>query len=212
MASKKKTVKNKNNTRNNRNSVVNRNNPKIVPSLKIDIGCGKNKKGPDWVGVDIIKFEGVDMVLDAGTKKWPWKNESVDEIHASHFVEHLKPEERIHFVNEMFRVLKKPTYDNGRLVNGFATIVTPHWASQRAYGDLTHQWPPVSEFWFYYLDAAWRAVNAPHNQDYTCDFSVTWGYSLHPEVATRNQEYQQTAIKFHKEACSDLIAQFSKKV
>lgn len=179
--------------------------------LKIDLGCGKNKKGADWVGVDVLNFDGVDMVVDLAKSKWPWKDNSVDEAHASHFVEHLEPAERIHFVNELYRVLKEPLYDNGVLKSGFATVITPHWASQRAYGDLTHKWPPVSEFWFYYLDKDWRAVNAPHNVDYKCNFAVSWGYSLHPEIGPRNAEYQQNAMKFWKEACSDTLATFLKK-
>ena len=137
---------------------------------------------------------------------------SVDEVHASHFVEHLYPAERIHFVNELFRVLKNPEYTNGTLSKGFATIITPHWASQRAFGDLTHCWPPISEFWFYYLDVEWRKVNAPHNIDYKCNFAVTWGYSMHPAIQSRNAEYQQNAMQWWKEACSDIIAQFSKKI
>jgi hypothetical protein len=179
--------------------------------IKIDIGCGKNKK-EGFKGVDIIPFEDVDIVMDAGKDKWPFEDGSVDEVHSSHFVEHLLPEERIHFVNELHRVLKNPEYTNGTLSKGFATIIVPHWASQRAYGDMTHKWPPVSEFWFYYLDKDWRAVNAPHNQDYTCHLQVTWGYSMHPEIQSRNTEFQQNAMKWWKEACSDIIAQFSKKV
>jgi hypothetical protein len=182
--------------------------------LLIDMGCGKNKikDGREWIGVDEIKFDGVDVVLNIGKQKWPWKDGSVDQVHASHFVEHLKPEERVHFVNELHRVLKNPAYTNGALSSGFATIIVPHWASQRAFGDLTHQWPPVSEFWFYYLDKDWRAVNAPHNQDYKCHLQVTWGYNMHPEIQSRNVEYQQNAMKWWKEACSDIIAQISKKV
>lgn len=178
--------------------------------IRIDIGCGKNKR-EGFLGVDILDFEGVDIVMDAGKDKWPFEDGSVDEVHASHFVEHLLPAERIHFVNELQRVLKDPVYENGRIVNGFATMIVPHWASQRAYGDLTHTWPPVSEFWFYYLDKDWRAVNAPHNLDYKCHLQVTWGYALHPEINNRNIEYQQNAMKFWKEACSDIIAQISKK-
>ncbi len=179
--------------------------------IRIDIGCGKNKR-EGFLGVDILPFEGVDVIMDAGNKKWPFEDNSVDEVHASHFVEHLLPKERIHFVNELQRVLKNPVYQDGKLISGFATVITPHWASQRAYGDLTHTWPPVSEFWFYYLDKDWRAVNAPHNQDYKCNLEVTWGYALHPEVNNRNVEYQQEAMKWKKEACSDMIAQIRKKV
>lgn len=181
--------------------------------IKLDLGCGKNKKGPDYIGLDELDFEGVDIVCNVGKEKWPFKDGSVDEVHASHFVEHLYPAERIHFVNELYRVLKNPEYNNAGLVHkGFATVIVPHWASQRAYGDLTHKWPAVSEFWFYYLDKDWRTVNAPHNQDYTCNLHVTWAYNMHPELVARNIEYQQHAMKWSKEACSDMIATLIKKI
>lgn len=187
--------------------------PKEVKPIKLDLGCGKNKKGADWIGVDVIDFEGVDLVMNVGKDRWNFEDGTVDEVHASHFVEHLLPMERIHFVNELYRVLKPATYNSaGGLTSGFCTIIVPHWSSQRAYGDLTHQWPPVSEFWFYYLDKDWRAVNAPHNLDYKCNLAVQWGYNMHPELQARNTEYQQNAMKWWKEACSDLIAYLSKKV
>lgn len=174
-------------------------------------------KGKRFTTVDILKFDGIDVVMNAGKDKWPFKDNSVDEVHASHFVEHLEAEERIHFVNELYRVLKKPYHENGQLKSGFATVIVPHWASQRAYGDLTHKWPAVSEFWFYYLDKDWRKGNAPHLDyeqvkfGYKCNFSVNWGYNMHPDIQPRNLEYQQNALKFYKEAASDIIAQFVKK-
>ena len=185
------------------------NSPKNKP-IRIDIGCGKNKR-QGFLGIDIIPFEGVDKVMNAGKDKWPFKDGSVDEVHASHFVEHLVPEERIHFVNELYRVLKDPVYSEGQPISGFATIIVPHWASQRAYGDLTHKWPPVSEFWFYYLDKDWRKVNAPHNDKYTCHLEVVWGYNMHPALNGRNQEYVNEAMAWNKEACSDIIAKIVRK-
>lgn len=170
--------------------------------LKLDFGCGKNKR-EGFIGVDCHAFEGVDQVHDLRTP-WPWEDESVEEAHASHFVEHLEPMERVHFVNELYRVL---------IPGGKAQIITPHWSSCRAYGDLTHKWPPVSEFWWYYLSKEWRDVNAPHNDFYTCDFQhTTWGFSLHPAVAPRNQEYQTHATLFFKEACQDMITTLTKPV
>jgi len=166
--------------------------------LRLDLGCGKNKK-EGFHGVDSIAFEGVDTVLDLGTGAWPWADNSVEEAHCSHFVEHLDAKERIHFVNELFRVLKPQAK---------ATVITPHGFSGRAFGDLTHKWPPVHEFWFYYLSKDWRATNAPHNNFYTCDFNVTWGNNLHPMVQSRNQEFQQFALTFYKEAAQDTIATF----
>jgi hypothetical protein len=111
--------------------------------------------------------------------------------------------ERIHFINELYRILKPGTK---------ATIITPCWSSCRAYGDPTHKWPPVSEFAFFYWKKDWRIANAPHTDathlkgGFTCDFQVTWGYSMNPEVAMRNQEYQQYAMSFLKEATMDTIA------
>lgn len=167
--------------------------------VNLDLGCGKNPR-EGFTGVDVRDF-GQDVVCDL-RDTWKWETDSVDEIHCSHFVEHLTAPERIHFVNELHRVLK---------VGSKATIIVPHWASCRAYGDMTHQWPPVSEFWFYYLLASWRDVNAPHNDAYTCDFDATWGYSLHPTLGVRNAEFQQFATQFYKEAVQDIVATLVKR-
>jgi hypothetical protein len=176
------------------------------PHLKLDLGCGKNKKF-GFIGVDSIEFEGVDIVTDL-RKKWPWNDGEVKEIHASHVIEHFDGIERVHIFNEMYRVLG----DRCK-----ATIITPHWASCRAYGDFTHKWPPVSEFLFYYLSKEWRAVNAPHNDiefnpaGYNCDFEVGWGYSLREDVVVRNAEYQQFAMSNYKEVCMDTLATLTRK-
>lgn len=175
--------------------------------MKLDFGCGINKR-QDFTGIDNKAFPGVDIVLDvvakdeAGNfKQWPWEDNSVEEAHASHFIEHLKPDERVHFVNELYRVLKP---------GAKTTVVCPHWSSCRAYGDLTHQWPPVCEFWFYYLKEDWRKLQAPHNDFYKCNFDAVWGYNLQGQVAARNQEYQQYAMTFYKEACQDIVATLTK--
>jgi len=173
---------------------------KLPPPLKLDLGCGKNPR-EGFEGVDVRDF-GQKYTVDLGNAKWPWKDNTVEEAHCSHMVEHLGPEERIHFVNELWRVLRP---------GGQCQVITPHWASSRAYGDLTHKWPPVSEFWFYYLRKEWRAVNAPHNDGYTCDFEVTWGHTIHPALAGRNQEYLSDALAWKKEAAQDMIATFTKR-
>lgn len=170
-----------------------------APLLKLDFGCGPHPR-EGFEGVDCRPF-GQPHVVDL-TKPWPWPAGSVEEGHASHFIEHLTGPQRIHFVNELYRVL---------VPGGKCFVITPWWASSRAYGDLTHQWPPVSEFWFYYLSKDWRAANAPHNDGYLCDFEATWGYSLHPAIQPRNQEYQTHALTFWKESAQDLMATLTKR-
>ena len=173
-----------------------------VRLYRLDFGCGKHKR-EGFEGVDVRPFEGVDHVVDLGAQLWPWKEATVEEANASHFVEHLDSKQRVHFVNELCRVL---------IPGGKCTITTPHWASGRAYGDLTHQWPPVSEMWLWYLNAEWRAANAPHNDMYTCDFDFSWGYSMRGDLAIRNTEYQQFALANYKEAAQDMVATLVKKV
>lgn len=176
--------------------------------LRLDLGCGKNKR-EGFTGVDVRPFPGVDVQCDlaqpddrlpfAGQsqiyRRWPWEDSSVDEVHCSHMLEHVKREARPHFFNELFRVLKP---------GGKATFITPHWASCRAYGDVTHEWPPVSEFFWLYLDKGWREVNAPHNDEYTCDFVTTYGYSPAAWLVGRNPEYVQEALTKFKEAAQDM--------
>jgi hypothetical protein len=170
--------------------------------LRLDLGCGPNKK-EGFLGVDSRPFDGkVDVVHDL-TTPWPWDADSVEEVHCSHFIEHLDGRQRAFFWSELWRVMK---------TGAKATVIAPHWCSNRAYGDPTHAWPPVSEMSFYYLSRAWRAANAPHTDDLLrCDFEATWGYSMHPALAVRNPEYQQHQIQWSKEAAQDIIATVTKK-
>jgi predicted SAM-dependent methyltransferase len=169
--------------------------------VKLDLGCGKNKK-EGFLGVDCIPFEGVDVVCNLGNDVWPWEDKSVDEVHCSHMLEHLKPKERIHFANELYRVLK---------VGAKAAISTPHYASVRAFGDLTHEWPPVVTFWYLYLNKEWRTSQAPHNTEYTCDFDHGYGFGLHPMVQLRNQDYQNYAVIHLLEGAQDLLVTLTRR-
>lgn len=170
--------------------------------LKLDLGCGPHKR-EGFHGVDSFQFVGVDTVHDLRITPWPWADNSVAEAHASHFVEHLTALERVQFCNELYRIL---------VPNGTCQIIVPHWASNRAYGDFTHQWPPISEMWFYYLSKEWRLSNAPHCDlsvnpaGLNCHFECTWGYSTGPALQLRNQEFQQFALANYKEAALDTMA------
>lgn len=176
--------------------------------LKLDFGCGPNVR-EGFEGVDISAFDNgaVRHVVDLKQTPWPWDDNSVSEAHASHFVEHLNAMERVGFWNELYRVL---------IPGGSCSIIVPHWASNRAYGDPTHQWPPISEMAFYYLKREWRMQNAPHTDakylpgGFDCDLDATWGYSMRPDLMVRNQEYQQHAMQNFKEVIMDTVATVKK--
>jgi len=177
--------------------------------VKIDVGCGSKVKD-GFLGVDIIRFPGVEYVCDV-RKGLPFENDSVDEIWCQNFLEHLTnldgKFERVALFNEFYRVLKP---------GAKATVIIPHWSASRFYGDPTHC-EPFSEFGFYYLSQAWRDAEAPATDakhvpwGYRCNFEATWGYALHPALAARHSEHQQYATTWFKEACQEIHATLIKR-
>ncbi len=111
-------------------------------------------------------------------------------------------------MNELWRVL---------IPGGIATIITPHWASGRAYGDFTHADKPVAEMFYAYLNRDWREENAPDNDiqfnpdGYDCDFEYVLGHALDPEIAKQSQDQQKFALQWYKEAALDLHARLTAK-
>jgi SAM-dependent methyltransferase len=198
-----------------------------LAGLSLDLGCGTNKR-PGFLGVDRRQFPGVDGVTDLTKKNWLFErpelgsvklvaatldgvtgyvlpDNSVAEVFCAHFLEHLehnqaKPE-RVRFMNEMWRVL---------VPGGRAMIVTPHWASNRAYGDFTHADKPVSEMFYIYLNKGWRKEKAPDNDiefnpdGYSCDFDSNIGYTMNPELMNKTKAEMDFAASWYKEAVSDL--------
>jgi SAM-dependent methyltransferase len=167
--------------------------------LKLDIGCGTRKQ-PGFVGIDSLDFEGVDHVIDV-RKGLPFEDCSVDEIYSNHFVEHLTGEERVPFMNELYRVMK---------VGAIATIIAPCWSHSCAYGDPTHKFPPISQWTQLYWNAAWRKDNGPHT-GYTCDFDYTLAGSWDSSIEGRNAEYKQNAMNTQINAWRDIIFTLTKK-
>ena len=63
---------------------------------KVQVGVGPANARPDWWNVDIVKFQGVDELLDA-SEPWPWVD-LLDYVYAEHFLEHLTIEKSLRFL------------------------------------------------------------------------------------------------------------------
>lgn len=172
--------------------------PKTESPLRLDLGCGKNKVN-GFTGVDNIKFDGVDVVWDLRKTPWPWKDGHVEEVHCSHFVEHLTREEWVPFFNELYRVLK---------IGGKARIITPHWSHDCAYGDPTHK-SFLSAWVANYLHKGWREVNAPHC-GYTCDFDFVPAGTWDPWLEVRSADVRMNAMQHYTNSFRDLILNLEK--
>lgn len=175
--------------------------PKAGEALKLDLACGQNKT-PGFLGVDIVGAPGVDVVFDLRQTPWPWKDGEVAEVVCSHFLEHLTGEERIAFMDELWRVLAE---------GGKATIITPYYTSMRAVQDPTHKWPPVCEASYLYFNKGWREQNRLDHYPIRCDFDFSYGYLLAGDVAARAQEFRDYAIRSLNNSVNDLQVVLTKK-
>lgn len=98
--------------------------------LKLDLGCGPTKRGPDYVGVDRLDGGAVDVVGDVVEVLGALAEESVAEIYTSHLLEHV--EDLASFVTQVERVL---------VVGGRLVAVVPHFSNPYYYSDPTHRRP-----------------------------------------------------------------------
>jgi hypothetical protein len=174
-----------------------------APELKLDLGAGQNPI-PGFKSVDLYA-PNVDIKLDLFKFPWPWANDSVTELHASHFIEHVPQKLRWPFFEECWRVLKP---------EGSMKIVVPSWKSERSLGDMTHEFPPVTAFFFFYLNKGWREANKLTYGPYAlkCNFDHQAGpTSVRPEFASRNHEVQVFALTHYFEAYDDMWVTLTKK-
>ena len=109
----------------------------------VDIGCGGNKQGPEWYGIDYRALPGVDLVQDL--EKFPWKvpSESFHTAISNHVIEHINPSHGIfiNFMNEAWRILKP----GGEIIIG-----APYATSVGMFRDPTHCNFINEETWSYF--------------------------------------------------------------
>jgi len=111
--------------------------------MVVDLGCGRYKlKGA--IGIDRRQDSAADIIADIDCDGIPLKDNSVDVVRSSHFMEHLR---NVDFVlREIYRVLKKP---GGRL-----EFLVPWAQSQAMFATIDHQFY-IGDWWLQ-RDLTWR--------------------------------------------------------
>ena len=155
--------------------------------MKLNLGSGSDIR-PGWCNVDIIQIPGVDVVHDLN-ERWPWEDDSVEQIWASDVFEHLR--DKMHSMEEMWRVCC-----HGALCE----VETPNTVYNPAgWSDPTHRtpWHPENmeyfrpgHAWYYYSEAKFVTVEMQH----TC-FRLYWAvraYKEHDEeLAALHVNYEE---------------------
>jgi hypothetical protein len=189
-----------------------------APSIKLDLGCGQNPKDG---------FEGVDIrggkakhVMDLFKFPWRFADNSVDEIHASHFLEHIparEVEERdlasdnslysyvgqdmlFAFMDECYRILKPDCWMH---------VVVPSGRSNRAFQDPTHRRFFMQET-FIYFNADWRKSQGLDHYRVKCHFGLDVGHSMPQEEGLRSPEALAQRMNTMWNVTVDWIAKLKK--
>jgi SAM-dependent methyltransferase len=98
--------------------------------LRLDLGCGTSKRGPDYVGVDLLEHPGVDLVGDVFEALAALADERVTEVFSSHFLEHVDD------LSALMLELERVLAPGGRL-----QLIVPHFSNPYFYSDPTHRQP-----------------------------------------------------------------------
>jgi SAM-dependent methyltransferase len=98
--------------------------------LKLDLGCGLTKRGPEYVGVDELDESAADVIGDVVEVLKALPEGAASEIYSSHLLEHVDDLRTL--VREAERVLEP----GGRFI-----AVVPHFSNPYYYSDPTHRRP-----------------------------------------------------------------------
>ena len=115
--------------------------------MKLNLGCGY-KKLKGYINLDSRKEVKPDKVVDV-SKGLSYDDNSIDEVRAFDFLEHLHPDKTIFVVEEIFRVLKP----GGKLEH-----FTPSTDGRGAFQDPTHRSFWNINTWLYFMNDEYRAL------------------------------------------------------
>ncbi len=167
--------------------------------MKLDIACGDNKR-EGFTGVDKYKTDSVDIVHDLTVYPWPFEDNSVDEVHCSHYIEHVV--DLCAFYQELHRIMKPGAQ---------ATLIAPYGKNNRAWQDPTHVRAIVEES-FFYLDKNFREMNRLTHYLADVDFEYTVIYSgIDPYWLNKSEEARAFAIRHYWNVVQDIQAVIKKR-
>ncbi len=134
--------------------------------MKLNLGCGQRRE-EGYVNVDMAETPAVDRLVNLFNYPWPWADESIEEIFASHLFEHVPGFMRFAFMDECYRILQS---------GGKAKFIVPYYSSVGAIQDPTHEWPPLCESSFLYFDKSWREKTNLGHYNVSCDFDCEFAF------------------------------------
>lgn len=108
--------------------------------MRVEIGPGPEKLGPEWTTVSVVPGPAVDALCEWGLDRLPFPDESVDLFYAAHVIEHLTIRLVRPALAEAWRVLRPGGVIELHTID-FAKVVDAYHA-----GKCDEDWAPWDDF------------------------------------------------------------------
>tara|TARA_R110000868_G_scaffold81757_1_gene231259 strand:- start:5604 stop:6167 length:564 start_codon:yes stop_codon:yes gene_type:complete len=166
--------------------------------MKINLGSG-TKRYPDYINIDNDAGSNPDYVINIEKDKFPFENNSVDEVIAHHILEHLG-EGFFHCMQELYRVCK-----HGTIID----IRVPHPKHDCFLIDPTHRRP----IYPYTLDMFSKTKNKKYIDDESGETPLGFIYDvdfiLVDHTFTIDPYWQKQFQNFTEEQCEHAARSFN---
>lgn len=204
----------------------------MINEPRIDLACGNNKI-EGFKGIDVEKGTAADYIVDLQQFPWPIESESAEEVHCSHYIEHIKHDnvaldlKSVLDKSNSFEEFKaninstdflKPRDGFIKFMNelyrilkpgGKVTLIAPYYSSMRAFGDPTHQ-RYMCDFSFYYYNKQYRDSMGLTQYGIDCDFDVKYSYVVSNELTLKSDDVRQKAFLNDLNTVDDIIVELIK--
>ena len=174
--------------------------------MKLDLACGAQKVGAEYIGIDAAQDAKPDLCMDLLRFPWDFPDDAAETVHCSHFIEHIPAEDRlegngrrvdllVRFFEEVYRVMSP---------GGMLTLRWPSPTAEPAFQDPTHR-RFISRHFLAYLARPWRKEYVPQ-YDFRMDFQLLSDKVMMDEKIVKHKEGSRFA-HYHFNAIIEVSAE-----
>jgi predicted SAM-dependent methyltransferase len=181
----------------------------MINEKKLNLACGQIRI-KDYFGIDMVKMDSVDAVMNLEDFPWDIASDSAEDIICNHYTEHTPMDTlgrkllKLIYQCDNYDELKQKTMNidlnapNDGLISfmeevyrilkvgGKIHIVCPHYNTGVAWQDPTHR-RAITEQTFHYFNKGWRERSNLSHYGIACNFDAHFrGYELYPDVEKKS--------------------------
>jgi len=206
----------------------------MINQPKLNLACGQIRI-KDYFGIDMIKMDSVDAVMNLEDFPWDITSDSAEEIICNHYVEHTPMDTlgrqllKLIYECDNYDELKREAMNidlnapNDGLIQfveeayrimkiGAKLHVTcPYYTTGIAWQDPTHR-RAITEQTFFYFDKGWRERSKLNHYPITTNLETRIdGYDLYPDVENKTIDEKKFSMRHLSNFIANLKVTLTKK-